>query len=236
MDVEKLSKTAIISEIKLFREQEFEHKRQEFEKSMDKVVHSMLDNFVMGIAIINSRMRVTWLNRTMKQWYPDIDPVNAPFCYRSFYNPPKKGPWEECPAVETFRTGQIHSAETTPTSDGKVYNIVTTPVEDEKGDVVYVIETVEDITRLKQLESQRQKHLSKDMKNLNGESVGTLAQGVGRELGTVIDEMKSAIAKLQEIEPAKEGVERLYPPLQRLDQILEKLNQVSSDSQDKNAS
>ncbi len=110
----------------------------------------MLDNVMMGITMINPKMEVIWINRVIKKRFPAIDIRKKPLCYQSFYSPPRKKICDYCPTIEAFNTGGIHSSETGVCADGKIYNVIATPVENEKGKISYVVETVEDITERKQ--------------------------------------------------------------------------------------
>jgi PAS domain S-box-containing protein len=121
-------------------------------KKAEELARTMLDNVVIGISIISPKMEITWMNKTLKGWFPDIDVSKKPICYQSFYFPPKEDICDYCPTVKAFRTGEVHSSETGVCADGRIYNVIAVPVKDERGEVSYVIETVEDITERKQAE------------------------------------------------------------------------------------
>ena len=130
------------------RNSAFEYKR------VDDIVKTMLDNVVMGISMINPKMEIVWLNKTFQQWFPHIDSKKRPLCYKSFYSPPREKICDYCPTIKAFKTGEIHSSEADVCADGKIYNVIATPVKDEKGNVTYVVETVEDITERKKTEEK----------------------------------------------------------------------------------
>ncbi len=121
-------------------------------KQTEKMAKAMLDNVVIGISNISPKMEILWLNKTLQEWFPTIDVEKKPFCYRSFYSPPKEGICDYCPTIKAFKTGKIHSSETGVCADGKIYNVIATPVKNEKGEIIYVIETVEDISDRKRAE------------------------------------------------------------------------------------
>ncbi|HCJ66650.1 MAG TPA: hypothetical protein DHV62_04810, partial [Elusimicrobia bacterium] len=123
-------------------------------RQMAKMVRSMLDNVVMGISMISPKMEILWLNKTLKDWFPNVDVEKKPLCYQSFYLPPKKEICDYCPTIKAFETGRIHSAEMGICADGRIYNVIATPVKDEKGETIYVVETVEDITERKVSEEE----------------------------------------------------------------------------------
>lgn len=137
---------------------ELRQKVAEFDKTRaesintDNKVQTMLDNIVIGVAMINPKMEIVWLNKTFKRWFPDIDIGKKPLCYQSFYAPPKDKTCDYCPTVISFKTGGIHSSETGVCADGRIYNVIAVPVKDESGKIKYVVETVEDITERKKIE------------------------------------------------------------------------------------
>ncbi|MDP3731466.1 MAG: diguanylate cyclase [Candidatus Omnitrophota bacterium] len=123
-------------------------------KLKKKIIEDVLDNAAIGHSIINPKMEIVWLNRTFKRWFPKIDVKRRPLCYKYFYSPPRKKICPYCPVIKTFKTGQIHSSETDTCADGRIYNLFSLPLRDKNGKIIYAIETVEDITRRKQLEKK----------------------------------------------------------------------------------
>ncbi len=139
-------------------------------KQIDEIVRTMLDNVMMGIAMISPKMEVIWLNKTFKKWFPGVDAEKKPLCYRSFYLPPRDKICGYCPTIKAFKTGETHSSETDICVNGKIYNVIATPVKDEKEKVIYVIETVEDITERKQTEEE----IRRTLERLRGAMEGTI--------------------------------------------------------------
>ncbi|MDD5729902.1 MAG: diguanylate cyclase [Candidatus Omnitrophica bacterium] len=120
--------------------------------SSDKITRVMLDNVMMGISIIGPDMKISWMNKTFKKWFPKIDLKKRPLCYKSFYSPAKDNICDYCPTIKAFKTWQHTSSQTGVCSNGRIYNVVATPVKDPGGKTSFVIETVEDITVRKRIE------------------------------------------------------------------------------------
>lgn len=139
-------------------------------KQVDEMVRTMLDNVVMGISMISPKTEIIWLNKTLKKWFPGIDVEKKPLCYQSFYLPPKDKICNYCPTIKAFKTGEIHSSETDVCADSRIYNVIATPVKDEKGNVIYVVETIEDITERRRAEEKIQHTLER----LRGAMEGTI--------------------------------------------------------------
>ena len=121
-------------------------------KHVEGLALTMLDSVTMGIAMMNPEMEILWVNKTMQKWFPSIDIDNKPICYRSLFIPPREGICDDCPAIKAFSTGKTYSIESCAGSDGRIYNIITVPVRDLKGNVNYVVKTIEDITERKMAE------------------------------------------------------------------------------------
>ncbi len=111
---------------------------------------NLYEHISVGVALISPRMEVLDLNHRMKQWFPQVDPEQRPLCYRAFNDPAPDGPCGHCPVIKTLRDGLLHEEVTeTPTPGGiKHFRIVSTPLLDDNGRVVAVIEMVDDITEL----------------------------------------------------------------------------------------
>ncbi len=74
-----------------------------------------------------------------------------------------------CPTIKAFKTGEIHSSESGVYADERIYKVIATPVKDRKGNVLYVVETVEDITGRKRVEEQLKESEEKYRKLFNNE-------------------------------------------------------------------
>jgi len=108
----------------------------------------LVDNIAIGVALISPNMEILTLNNQMKSWFPDIDPAKQPQCYRSFNDPPRGGICSYCPTVKTFDDGEVHEDVTMTPAGDKIrnYRIRSSPIKDDKDNVVAAIEMVEDIT------------------------------------------------------------------------------------------
>jgi len=117
---------------------------------------SLVDHIAIGVALISPAMEILTLNNQMKRWYPHIDPLERPVCYRSFNDPPRQGVCSYCPTAQTLADGDVHESITlTPAGDEiRNYRIIASPIKNDNDKVVAAIEMVEDITERLQTEEQ----------------------------------------------------------------------------------
>ncbi|MFA5336424.1 MAG: PAS domain S-box protein [Candidatus Omnitrophota bacterium] len=114
----------------------------------DKNCFKLLDDFGVGVAVVNANMEIIALNKVMKKWFPAVDVNKQPICHKSFNFPPRNSICPYCPTIKTLNDGRAHEAVTETPYGGKVinYRVVSSPVENEKGEVIAAIEVVEDVT------------------------------------------------------------------------------------------
>ena len=108
----------------------------------------VFDHVGTGIALINRRMEVVAINNQMRKWYPGLDVLLKPLCYQTFNDPPRNSICTYCPAHRTFRDGLTHEALTETPSGERIRNfrIIASPIKNQQGETVAVIEMVEDAT------------------------------------------------------------------------------------------
>jgi PAS domain S-box-containing protein len=104
------------------------------------------------LTIQNKDMRIMRSNRLFRR---DFGDRQGELCYRAYKGAGEMCP--NCPVIRTFADGQTHSAEeTVRTKDGQLANMIvyTTPVTDEQGEVVGVMEMSTNITEIKKLQDE----------------------------------------------------------------------------------
>ncbi len=125
-------------------EQEVEGER----KRMD-VILSALNT---GLALINPDLTIAWVNPQTEKILP-WDELVGKVCYEAAAK--RDEPCEGCGALKAFSDGQIHETVRQSPVDEKWHHIVSVPIKDESGTVVNVLESVTDITAIKQAERDR---------------------------------------------------------------------------------
>ena len=107
-----------------------------------------------ALSLIHSDKTIAWVNDRILQMFPDGDPVGQ-LCHR-FYELSDE-PCENCPADQSFATGQVIRVERYNPAFDRWFDIVSKPIRDATGSVIYVLCTVTDITERKRAETSLQK-------------------------------------------------------------------------------
>ncbi len=112
---------------------------------------TLVESLDLGVARIGPDMCVQTLNRRMRDWFPEASDSGYKTCYGSLRSPARSEPCDDCPVIESFQDGLPHEAiKEIPCAIGtRDFRLVSTPIFDENGETVSVIETVEDITERK---------------------------------------------------------------------------------------
>jgi two-component system, sensor histidine kinase and response regulator len=155
---------------------------------------AVFDNVGIGISLLSPEMRVIELNRKMREWFPEFPVDASPLCYQAYNNPPRESPCSYCPCVHTLQDGQVHEAVTdTPSAEGtRHYRIVASPIRDAAGNIVAVIEMVDDITDRRRLEEELQRTLGLQKAIFNSADYAIIAtddQGIIREFNAAAERM-----------------------------------------------
>lgn len=128
-----------------------EHESQK-DRLYQALVHSVTD-YIVGI---NSDFKVIIANNPFKQ---DFGLQSGDQCYKAWKKKDQK--CENCLVERSFQDGEIHhSEETVIRNDGKAIQMLikSTPIKNENGSVIYVLESATDITGKRQLDSSIRNH------------------------------------------------------------------------------
>ena len=133
-------------------------------KEIGSVVREILDKIGDGILFIDRDNNIVFANRALLQICGlEEQEVIGQKCYGLFYQSfmpcQKKDPSVVCSRDEVFRTGRAVSAtHTHKMQDGteKVFDITASPIMNEKGEVIQVLEILRDMTEKKKVEEALQ--------------------------------------------------------------------------------
>ncbi len=165
---------------------------QQIESRTEKLT-AIMNNLNAGLVMVSTDMQIIEFNGKMQQWFPDISADSKTPCFHALVDKNRHTTCDDCPMVETFRTGQTREAtKSCMTTKGiKDFRIVTTPVLDASGKCYAGIAFYDDVTESLALENelrQAQKF----------EAVGQLAAGIAHEINTPVQYIGDNLSFLQE--------------------------------------
>lgn len=136
--------------IKAFKKEVFNLQtvRQVLGKDRERL-EIILSSLNTGLAVINPDLTIDWVNAETAKILP-WDELVGKVCYEAAGG--LEEPCDGCGALKAFADGQIHETFRQSPVDGKWHKIVSVPIKDGKGQVVKVLESVTDVTQLKQAE------------------------------------------------------------------------------------
>lgn len=116
---------------------------------------AVIDSISLGIALIGPDKRILSCNAKIKEWFPDFDVAANPLCFKVFRNLTQENECSDCPVIKTFADGKVHEFKTQTLRGDTLRHlrILTSPMLD-RGRVVAVIKTVEDVTEQKIIEQE----------------------------------------------------------------------------------
>lgn len=136
---------------------------------------SLLDGIPDKITLRSPDFRLIWANKSAVAGRNREEDVIKRHCYESLHN--RKEQCEHCPAVASFRTGEIVTVIVT-SPDMRIWELRTIPICD-AGKVISVIEIARDISEHRRLENQY--YQAQKL-----ETVGTLASGIAHDFNNIL--------------------------------------------------
>lgn len=150
-------------------------------KESEERFRSLVDNMDMAICEISPQMRVTAVNRKMREMFSDRDLSDCPKCVDAFWGGRRHETCATCPVERAFKDKKPHEI-TTAVQSGEVtrhYRVHASPVVDKTGTVRTVIKVLEDI-------SDRVIYEQDIARAEKLESLGILAGGIAHDFNNVL--------------------------------------------------
>jgi len=111
---------------------------------IEAVFKCICDSIEQGIAIIDPSFNIIWVNKKLEDKGFTFDKVVGHKSYKIFEN--RDGPVKESSTKKTFENGKVNKV-VKKGSDDHDYRITSIPIKNDKGEVIYVIEYGEDLTK-----------------------------------------------------------------------------------------
>jgi len=150
--------------------------------SKHKKLNELLNHLSQGLAMIDLDMRVTEVNDKLMEWFPNIKISDKPFCFTCLDLEAHAEICEDCQmkkALETGKTQERIKLKKTVTGI-RLFKITATPVKNQSGDTIAFIESLEDITELRKMETLARENESR-FRTLFEQLPGIAVQGYNRE-------------------------------------------------------
>lgn len=162
------------------RRKNLESELKEEKKKLDNIVSEIGADLL----VINKNNTICWANKRLIENHPLGKKIINQTCFDSYCH--LQSVPSDCPSAKVFDTGRINQIERTVHNHHKkrFYNVISSPIFDKDGNVVQVLELIQDITGKKQ-EEEKQKRLQQQLVHSDRLiSIGQLAAGVAHEINT----------------------------------------------------
>lgn len=113
-------------------------------KKLDDIVSAL----GAGLNLIDLNRRIIWANKTFIELFGSLDKIKGKHCYDVYWG--RKRPCKNCLCDAVVKSGEMKQEKqvrTTKDGEKKKFLIATTPIKDENGKVVQVLELVLDISK-----------------------------------------------------------------------------------------
>ena len=142
----KIKERTFEMEQEVNKHKETEQKLQEAQNEKTMILNTLKE----AVVYIDSNFNIVWANQAAQD-YPNevLGSIVGEKCYKVWHN--RALQCEVCPAVSAMETGEVCFAEKMLPS-GIVWSVTSSPVKNEKGQIIGVIETMIDITERIKLE------------------------------------------------------------------------------------
>lgn len=100
-----------------------------------------------GLCLLDKDFRIIWINKYESDWFGTSREICGKYCYRIFQH--SNHICRGCPALKVFKTAKIHQANRIAiTKDGqkRYYQLTVSPIKDNRNQVAFALELVQDIT------------------------------------------------------------------------------------------
>jgi PAS domain S-box-containing protein len=106
-----------------------------------------------GLSLLDKDLRISWVNEPMTGWFGPLEELRGKLCYQAYHG--RDCPCEDCPSLRSLQTGKTCVADVPCRTGERVFRMTATPVRGEGGEIVQILELVQDVTAEKAAEGER---------------------------------------------------------------------------------
>ncbi len=106
------------------------------------------DNTSRGIAVISPRLKLLYMNRQLKEWYPGVDLASGHACFEALNSSTPGKECAHCPARQTLEDGGTHDLLVQREIECRLhtFKVVLSPIRDKSDNIIAMVEMIEDCT------------------------------------------------------------------------------------------
>jgi signal transduction histidine kinase len=171
---------------------ELEQRRFELQTEKEKLT-KIIGGIDAGLCLVDRGTHLVWVNNVVESWFGPFERLRGVMCAQALWG--NDGLCMKCPTVKSFRDGTVEQAElerTTSAGQRKFYRLTSAPIRNERGEVVNVLELIQDVTEEKALQAQ----LAQSGKLA---AIGELASGIAHEINNPLGSIAVCVEDLSEM-------------------------------------
>jgi PAS domain S-box-containing protein len=178
-----------------------------------------------GMLLLDRNLRVVWFNKRYQEWFNHGDHILGQHCKLggdgSYY-----GNCEECISAEALEKGLTLDTERkiiSPDKGSRFYQVTASPIRNENGEVIQVVELIQDITARKAMELEML-HTGKMA------VLGRMAAGIAHEIGNPLSSLSTRIRLMEargEERFFRESLQVLQEQISRIRRIIYGISQFA---------
>ncbi len=156
-------------------ETKVKERTQDLEEEKQKL-DGIVSGIGAGLILLDKDLNVLWGNRIATEWFGALDQLQGKKCFSAVWG---EGNFcQDCASVKAIRSSNVEQSEkVVPGGNGQphFFQITASPIKNHRGEIIQVVELIQDITEKKQLEAQ----LLQAGKMV---AMGELAAGIAHEI------------------------------------------------------
>ncbi len=132
------------------------HQRvEEVLKKTGEGYKNIIDNINIGVSLVSSNREILYMNRQMKKWFTGPGFSEGSVCH-NLLSSSSKEPCLVCPTCKALSSKKTQEDLVKASAKGALgtYKVVSFPIENKRGEIVAVIETFEDFSRVDKQEQE----------------------------------------------------------------------------------